>query len=102
MANAQSFHSDSAICFSIFLHHLPSLSAVQTPQALLQAMEVRRAAAAMYVYKALLAGDSMCPVFLMCFSSTGDLRPAGWALECVRLPCRQRFTRSSQLRKLLE
>ncbi|KAK9839468.1 hypothetical protein WJX81_003920 [Elliptochloris bilobata] len=35
----QSFHSDSAICFSIFLHHLPSLSVVQTPQALLQAME---------------------------------------------------------------
>ena len=49
MARAQSFHSDSAICFSTFLHHLPSLSAVQTPQALLQAMEVCPAALAVYI-----------------------------------------------------
>ena len=56
MALAQSFHSDSAICFSIFLHHLPSLSTVQTPQALLQAMEVRPAAPAEYLHTGHLAG----------------------------------------------
>ena len=35
-----SFHSDSAISFSIFLNHLPDLNLQQTPQVLLQAMEV--------------------------------------------------------------
>ena len=35
-----SFHSDSAICFSIFLNHLPDLATQQTPQVLLKAMEV--------------------------------------------------------------
>ena len=35
-----SFHSDSAISFSIFLNHLPDLNSQQTPQVLLQAMEV--------------------------------------------------------------
>ncbi|DBB02245.1 TPA: hypothetical protein ACH3X3_011267 [Trebouxia sp. C0006] len=34
-----SFHSDSAISFSIFLNHLPDLNSQQTPQVLLQAME---------------------------------------------------------------
>ena len=36
----QSFHSDSAVCFSIFLHHLPDLPSQHTPNALLHAMEV--------------------------------------------------------------
>lgn len=35
-----SFHSDSAICFSLFLNHLPDLTTQQTPQVLLKAMEV--------------------------------------------------------------
>ena len=35
-----SFHSDSAISFSIFLNHLPDLDLQQSPQVLLQAMEV--------------------------------------------------------------
>ena len=35
-----SFHSDSAISFSIFLNHLPDLDSQQSPQVLLQAMEV--------------------------------------------------------------
>ena len=35
-----SFHSDSAICFSLFLNHLPDLATQQTPQVLLKAMEV--------------------------------------------------------------
>ena len=35
-----SFHSDSAISFSIFLNHLPDLESQQAPQVLLQAMEV--------------------------------------------------------------
>lgn len=34
-----SFHSDSAVSFSIFLNHLPDLESQQTPQKLLQAME---------------------------------------------------------------
>ena len=36
-----SFHSDSAISFSIFLNHLPDLNNQQSPQVLLQAMEVQ-------------------------------------------------------------
>ncbi len=36
----QSFHSDSAISFAIFLHHLPSLQKPQSPQGLLTAMQV--------------------------------------------------------------
>lgn len=35
-----SFHSDSAISFSVFLNHLPDLESQQSPQVLLQAMEV--------------------------------------------------------------
>ena len=35
-----SFHSDSAVSFSIFLNHLPDLDSQQTPQKLLQAIEV--------------------------------------------------------------
>ena len=35
-----SFHSDSAVSFSIFLNQLPDLESQQTPQKLLQAMEV--------------------------------------------------------------
>lgn len=87
VAHAQSFHSDSAICFSIFLHHLPSLSTVQTPQALLQAMEVRPATPAEHLHTGqraegsfgLLAGPS----------------------KSKRMFCRRRSTRSWQLRKLL-
>lgn len=37
----QSFHSDSAVAFSIFLHHLPDLTQQQPPHVLLRAMEVR-------------------------------------------------------------
>ena len=36
----QSFHSDSAVCFSIFLHHLPDLTSQHPPSVLLHAMEV--------------------------------------------------------------
>jgi len=36
----QSFHSDSAVCFSIFLHHLPDLTSQHPPNVLLHAMEV--------------------------------------------------------------
>lgn len=36
----QSFHSDSAISFAIFLHHLPHLHKPQSPQVLLTAMQV--------------------------------------------------------------
>ena len=39
----QSFHSDSAVAFALFLHLLPDLQAELTPVQLLQAMEVRRA-----------------------------------------------------------
>lgn len=41
----QSFHSDSAVSFAVFLHHLPDMAAPQTPDVLLQAMEVRAAVA---------------------------------------------------------
>ena len=36
----QSFHSDSAVSFSIFLHHLPDIAAPQPPAVLLRAIEV--------------------------------------------------------------
>ena len=36
----QSFHSDSAVAFSIFLHHLPDLTQQHPPHVLLRAMEV--------------------------------------------------------------
>ena len=36
----QSFHSDSAICFAIFLHHLPDLTSQHQPSVLLKALEV--------------------------------------------------------------
>lgn len=36
----QSFHSDSAVCFSLFLHHLPDLLQQQPPDILLKAMQV--------------------------------------------------------------
>ena len=38
----QSFHSDSAVCFSLFLHHLPDLAAPEQhpPHVLLRALEV--------------------------------------------------------------
>ena len=39
----QSFHSDSAICFAIFLHHLPDLTSQHQPSVLLKALEVRLA-----------------------------------------------------------
>jgi predicted glutamine amidotransferase len=35
----QSFHSDSAVCFALFLNNLPSLTAPQPPDALLRAMQ---------------------------------------------------------------
>ncbi|CAD7699259.1 unnamed protein product, partial [Ostreobium quekettii] len=34
-----SFHSDSAASFALFLHHLPSMTAPQSPDVLLQAMQ---------------------------------------------------------------
>lgn len=37
----QSFHSDSAVCFAIFLNHLPDLTQQQSAQHMLKAMEVR-------------------------------------------------------------
>lgn len=36
----QSFHSDSAVCFSVFLHHLPDLTSQHPPHVLLRATEV--------------------------------------------------------------
>ena len=36
----QSFHSDSAVCFGIFLNYLPDLQAEHPPQVLLRALEV--------------------------------------------------------------
>lgn len=37
--SVQSFHSDSAVCFSLFLHHLPSMTEEQPPEVLLQAIQ---------------------------------------------------------------
>jgi hypothetical protein len=37
----QSFHSDSAVSFAVFLNHLPDMTRPQPPEVLLQAMEVR-------------------------------------------------------------
>lgn len=37
----QSFHSDSAVCFSVFLHHLPDLTSQHPPHVLLRAIEVK-------------------------------------------------------------
>jgi hypothetical protein len=36
----QSFHSDSAVSFAVFLHHLPDCRVAQPPDVLLQAMQV--------------------------------------------------------------
>ena len=36
----QSFHSDSAVCFGIFLNFLPDIYAQHQPQVLLKALEV--------------------------------------------------------------
>ena len=35
----QSFHSDSAVCFSLFLHQLPDLTSLHPPHVLLRALE---------------------------------------------------------------
>ncbi|KAI8105103.1 hypothetical protein M9435_000274 [Picochlorum sp. BPE23] len=35
----QSFHSDSAVCFGLFLHHLPDTKKRQTPEVLLRAIQ---------------------------------------------------------------
>ena len=94
VAHAQSFHSDSAICFSIFLHHLPSLSTVQTPQALLQAMEVRPAAPAEYLHTGQRADE---PAFFHMQDLACWLGPQ----KCVRMFCRRQFTQFWQPRKLL-
>lgn len=37
----QSFHSDSAVSFAVFLNHLPDLTQQQQPNVLLNAMQVR-------------------------------------------------------------
>lgn len=37
----QSFQSDSAVCFALFLHHLPNLTSLHPPYVLLRAIEVR-------------------------------------------------------------
>ena len=39
----QSFHSDSAVAFALFLNHLPDLNSQLQPSQLLRAMEVRTA-----------------------------------------------------------
>jgi len=39
----QSFHSDSAVSFAVFLNHLPDLVQQQPPNVLLNAMQVRLA-----------------------------------------------------------
>lgn len=36
-----SFHSDSAISFAVFLHHLPNMHAQHSPDVLIKAMQVR-------------------------------------------------------------
>ena len=36
----QSFHSDSAVAFALFLHHLPNMHAALQPAQLLAAVEV--------------------------------------------------------------
>ena len=36
----QSFHSDSAVSFALFLHHLPNLTTQHPPEVLLKAMQV--------------------------------------------------------------
>ena len=36
----QSFHSDSAICFAVFLHHLPDLTSLHPSHTILKAIEV--------------------------------------------------------------
>jgi hypothetical protein len=35
-----SFHSDSAVSFALFLHHLPDVRSAQPPEVLLRAMQV--------------------------------------------------------------
>ena len=37
----QSFHSDSAVSFALFLHHLPDMQKQHPPDVLLKAMQVR-------------------------------------------------------------
>ena len=37
--SVQSFHSDSAVCFGLFLHHLPDMYKKQTPEAMLRAVQ---------------------------------------------------------------
>lgn len=37
----QSFHSDSAVSFALFLHHLPDMHKQHPPDVLLKAMQVR-------------------------------------------------------------
>jgi hypothetical protein len=37
----QSFHSDSAVCFALFLHHLPDMCNQLHPHALVTAMQAR-------------------------------------------------------------
>lgn len=39
--SVQSFHSDSAVAFALFLNQLPSMEERQPPSVLMQAMEVR-------------------------------------------------------------
>jgi hypothetical protein len=36
----QSFHSDSAVSFALFLHHLPNMYSQQPPEVLLKAVQV--------------------------------------------------------------
>lgn len=38
----QSYQSDSAVCFAIFLHHLPDMHAQLPPDVLLRAIQVRQ------------------------------------------------------------
>ena len=62
----QSFHSDSAICFAIFLHHLPDLTSQHQPTVLLKALEVhlahpRRSTNRSITSNHFLCADKPCP-----------------------------------------
>ena len=71
-AAVQSFHSDSAVCFAIFLNHLPDLTPHHSPQVLLKAMEVRDCTATQH----LPAHNSRpAAAVLLCLAALGSSYP---------------------------
>lgn len=56
----QSFHSDSAVCFSIFLHHLPDLTSQHPPNVLLHAMEVTHTSTLACIQRPCRGGRHSC------------------------------------------